>query len=361
MSELAGTLLSGRSWDELCQALREAGLTVLASESAGDDLDRAEALRLVTRLLRGGLENFVEHNDPTTPRLVSTCHETIKIVAENPDNNYLSSAVSAAHDYRVWGKRGTAAWLSFNTHAGGFGSGGKGTAAVMNGRDLETGGDGSFELFLSRDERHGNWLRLDEDSTHFIVRETVADPASEEQAELFIERTDGAAAPPPTEPEELGRQMASVGQYLGLVSGMADAWARANAARPFEFVDVGPGAALAYADPEIIFHQAYWELADDEALLTEVRPPDCEYWGFCLYNRWLESLDYRYHPISLNNQSARLATDGSLGIVVAARDPGLSDHPNWLDTTGHRRGTIGVRWVGKGVTDVIPQCRVIKV
>ena len=75
----------------------------------------------------------------------------------------------------------------------------------------------------------------------------------------------------------------------------------------------------------------------------------------------MESLDYRYHPISLNNQSARLATDGSLGIVVAARDPGLSAHPNWLDTTGHRRGTIGVRWVGKGVTDVIPQCRVIKV
>ena len=141
MSELAATLLSGRSWDELCQALREAGLTVLASESAGDDLDRAEALRLVTRLLRGGLENFVE------------------IVAENPDNNYLSSAVSAAHDYRVWGKRGTAAWLSFNTHAGGFGSGGKGTAAVMNGRDLETGDDGSFELFLSRDERPGNWLQ----------------------------------------------------------------------------------------------------------------------------------------------------------------------------------------------------------
>ncbi len=361
MSELADTLLSGRSWDELCQALREAGLQVLASEDSGDGLDRAEALRLVSRLLRGGLENFVEHNDPAAPRLVSTCHETIKIVAENPDNNYLSSAVSAAHDYRVWGRRGTAAWLSFNTHAGGFGSGGRGTAAVMNGRDLDTDDDGSFELFLSSNERSGNWLRLDEDSTHFIVRETVADPASEEQAELSIERTDGGGPPPPADPEELARQMAAVGQYVGLVSGMADAWARANAERPFEFVDLGPGAALAYADPEIIFHQAYWELADDEALLVDVTPPDCQYWGFCLYNRWLESLDYRYHPISLNKRSAQLSDDGRLGIAVAAKDPGLPDHPNWLDRAGHRRGTIGVRWVGMGVEDVIPQCRVVKV
>jgi hypothetical protein len=44
-------------------------------------------------------------------------------------------------------------------------------------------------------------------------------------------------------------------------------------------------------------------------------------------------------------------------VIVSARDPG---HPNWLDTAGHARGTIGVRWVGKGVPEVIPAARVVR-
>ena len=42
--------------------------------------------------------------------------------------------------------------------------------------------------------------------------------------------------------------------------------------------------------------------------------------------------------------------------VIAHRDPGV---PNWLDTAGHRRGTVGVRWVGPDVVDVLPSTRVV--
>ena len=34
--------------------------------------------------------------------------------------------------------------------------------------------------------------------------------------------------------------------------------------------------------------------------------------------------------------------------------------PNWLDTAGHQRGTVGVRWVGPDVVDVLPTTRVVK-
>ena len=34
--------------------------------------------------------------------------------------------------------------------------------------------------------------------------------------------------------------------------------------------------------------------------------------------------------------------------------------PNWLDTAGHRRGTVGVRWVGPDVVDVLPSTRVVQ-
>jgi hypothetical protein len=43
---------------------------------------------------------------------------------------------------------------------------------------------------------------------------------------------------------------------------------------------------------------------------------------------------------------------------VAHSDPGV---PNWLDTAGHHRGTVGVRWVGPDVQDVLPSTRVVKV
>ena len=52
-----------------------------------------------------------------------------------------------------------------------------------------------------------------------------------------------------------------------------------------------------------------------------------------------------------------LFCDGSVRFVIAHRDPGV---PNWLDTAGHQRGTVGVRWVGPDVVDVLPTTSVVE-
>src|SRR5438445_13891895 len=101
---------------------------------------------------------------------------------------------------------------------------------------------------------------------------------------------------------------------------------------------------------------AYVELARDEALVVEFVPPVCDYWMVALHNHWMETLDYRFHPITLNNATAHVAADGSVRVVVATRDPGV---PNWLSMAGHARGVLGVRWVGKDIDDVIPTTRVV--
>ena len=93
-------------------------------------------------------------------------------------------------------------------------------------------------------------------------------------------------------------------------------------------------------------------------LIVEVTPPECEYWMIALHNHWMETLDYVHHQSTLNCHSAELEPDGSVRFVVAHRDPGV---PNWLDTAGHRRGTVGVRWVGPDVTDILPSTRVVTV
>jgi hypothetical protein len=75
-----------------------------------------------------------------------------------------------------------------------------------------------------------------------------------------------------------------------------------------------------------------------------------------LHNHWMETLDYRFHPVTLNSATAHVEADGSVQMVVSHTDPGV---PNWLSMAGHRRGVLGVRWVGPSVEDVVPSTRVV--
>ena len=103
---------------------------------------------------------------------------------------------------------------------------------------------------------------------------------------------------------------------------------------------------MAYAaggDPKIAYYHSFFELEDDEALVVNLYPPECDYWNIQVSNYWLESLDYRYYQIHLNLHTAIYRDDGSVQVVISKRDPGV---PNWLNTTGHNVGTMCVRWLG---------------
>ena len=355
--ELREQVVSGAAWDRFCDALKDVGKLVQDPRAPADALDRAEGYRFLSRLVRYGFESFLEYSDPLYPQLHRGSHETIKIIHENPDNLYLGARVDGRHAYRVFGTLGTARWMSFNIHAGAFGSGGRGTAAVLDARDLVLGQDRSFELFLGGERRGANWLPLPPDAGSLIVRQTFADRSSERASELAIERLDAHERPAPLAPEHVGRALAATPMMMRALVEMALSWSDDLARHKNRFAEVMPAAAAIFRDPEIQFHVCYFELAPDEALVVEARPPECDYWMFVLSNHWLETLDYTRHRITLNHHSAVLEPDGTVKVIVAARDPG---HPNWLDTAGHARGTIGVRWVGKGVENVVPSARVVR-
>ena len=84
--------------------------------------------------------------------------------------------------------------------------------------------------------------------------------------------------------------------------------------------------------------------------------PEYVAWNFQLDNYWMESLDYRYLPVNLNKRSAYPNADGTVTIVVAARDPGVR---NFITTGGHTSGTMLLRWV-KARTHPHPRCEVVK-
>ena len=350
-------VLSGQAWSEFCRALEAAGRKVLDARAGDDELDRVEGYRLLTRFVRYGFEGFLEFADPLAPVLHCATHETIKIIHENPDSLYLGARIDGRHSYRVWGKLGTASWMSFNVHAGAFGAGGRGTAGVLDAQDLVLEPDRSFELFLGGPPREGNWLPLPSDASSLVIRENLADREREIPSQLQIERLDATEAPSPLTPERIDRALTTTIGFLNAITEMALEWGSFLEQHPNTFADSIPPAAEPFRDPSILFHVAWFALAEDEALVVDVVPPECDYWMFVVHNRWLESLDYRHHRITLNDSNAVLEPDGSLRVVVSHRDP---KHPNWLETAGHRHGTLGVRWVGPSVDDVIPSARVMK-
>ena len=99
-------------------------------------------------------------------------------------------------------------------------------------------------------------------------------------------------------------------------------------------------------DPNIRYYHSYWRLAADEALLIEAQPPECATWNFQLNNHWMESLDYRHRRVHVNKFTARYGAAGAVRIVVAAAPPAdAAGDCNWIDTCGHRCGTMCFRWV----------------
>jgi hypothetical protein len=191
-----------------------------------------------------------------------------------------------------------------------------------------------------------------------IVRQTFLDREVEQPAELRIERIGGDGQPSPLTAERLDKGLtAAAGLVVGcstLFSGWAQGFQKHTNELPKFDDSVSMGAG---GDPNICYYHSYWQLGPEEALVIEVTPPDCRSWNFQLDNHWMESLDYRYHRITVNKHTAHYRDDGSVRLVVAHRDPGVE---NWIETAGHQQGTMCFRWI-RADAHPQPQTRVVKI
>ena len=100
MDEVTKKVVDGTAWREFCDMLADAGNAILEAGNPDDPLDRAEGFRMLTRLLRCAFETKLEYGRSEDPQLICTCHETMKIVGENPDNHYLGASLDGKYDYR---------------------------------------------------------------------------------------------------------------------------------------------------------------------------------------------------------------------------------------------------------------------
>jgi hypothetical protein len=360
MSDAEQRMISGQAWAEFCDTIKRAGEQILRPETPADAFNRAEGFRYLSRLVRAGLEWYVEFNDPAFPVLYKPSHETIKIGADNPDNIYEKAVLDGRHDYRIRGTRGTVHYISLATSKGSY---------AENFRQIETGfldsnqfsvePDGSFEIIVSSRSQPGNWLPVDPESESLLIRQTFLDRAREIPAEITIERLDKGATPAPLSPERFDANLRRASVFVENTARLFADWSQSYLPRPNELPPADQKLCHSVGgDPNIFYYHSYFELAEDEALVIDVeRIPECRSWNLQVDNYWMESLDYRYHTIHVNKYTAVHRPDGSVRIVIAGRDPGV---PNWLDTAGHRNGTLCFRWIGAAEI-VHPTARVMKI
>lgn len=347
------------AWQEFCDQLAKAGELLERDDLELDDFDRAEGLRYLSRLLRAGLVSFAENVGPKHP-VFRPMPELVKMGLDNPDNYYVSASVNGRLRYRIRGRRGSIHYLGFAAQNQNFAARDRltGGAGHLEDSQLHLDADGRFEILASVEPQPGNWLRMNPDTVQILVRQTFLDRRREQPVDLEIECLDAEGPPAPLDPQRArGALLGSALYAIGCARWFADWVAQFRERAPLNQFHL-PGEEqhrLVGGDPNIRIWLGRWRFAPDEALVIDVTPPRCHYWNFQLGNIWAESLDYRFRRVHINSGDAQTRPDGSVRIVVAHRDP---DVPNWLDTAGHRHGTMCVRWV-RADAHPEPHCRVV--
>ena len=357
----AQRVASGKSWNEFCDTLKAAGAALQFPGTPRDSFNQAEGYRYLSRVARAGLTAFIEHADAKAPVLHRVVDETTKLGADNPDNFYQTAALDGRYEYKITGRRNSIACLSFGTQSGHYGEGGGlPPTGHIESDQIEMDEDGCFELILSCKPQDRNWLPMTLETGTLVVRQTFLDRDAETPAELKIERIncpEHECRPSPLTPQQLDEGLKKVGALTAGAPLLFAKWARDFQKHSNELPLFDPEVSLAAGgDPNITYYHSHWAIAQDEALVIEVMPPECEYWNFQLNNYWMESLDYRHHRIHTNKHLAHYEDDRSIRLIVAHEDPG---RPNWIETAGHTSGTMCFRWV-RAKDPPQPQTRLVK-
>ena len=334
------------TWHQFCDVLKEAGDLLIESGVPQDEQTQADGLRYLSRMARAALEWYVEFNDPAFPELYRPAHETIKLGADNPDNLYQKAVIDGRYEYRLKGTRGTVDYISMATSRGSYAENfTQVETGFLDGNTLAVEADGTFEIVISQAQQTGNWLTVSEDSESLLIRQTFRHRDQETPAEITIERLDRHATPEPLELMTAIAHFEKATAFYRNTTRMFADWSQKISQHP-NTLPLWDQAfcQMVGGDPNILYYHGDFKLPNGDAMvITLPSIPACQTWNIQVDNYWMESLDYRYHRVSLNQAQASVNDNGSVTLVLTATDPGCA---NWISTAGHSEGTLCFRWVG---------------
>lgn len=360
----AARLRSGEAWQDFCAVIAQAG-TMIDRFPDASDLERAEWFRFLTRLLRNGAERFVENCEPFRPRAQITGWRT-SINVQMPDQDHYLTEWDEPVDMRYYGNRNTtpyfvlAAWSAKQPKDLGarswaplgfagvdeFDPATLKTGAFLSSDDVHFDDEGNFSITLSQQPPAGggDWLRLEPDSVGLLMRVVHHRRAEEVAPTIHVERLDGAP-PRPLTAAEASAGLAKMGQWLLSYSELVRSWWHDNFKHRPNHLRFSRTTYLSNGGvPDRHFAFGSWACDEDEALVVEFTPPECEQWIFQLCNIWHENLDnYEDGQGYVTKFRAHYEPDGAIRVIVAAENPGIGG--NWVDSFGHTAGIMGLRLI----------------
>ena len=313
----------------LLDAIAEAETLVRDAPHIESEADLLEGLQY----LAGGIAactHLAFDYDRDHPFLQSGTGPFTKMGLDNPDTLYFGTRVHAGREYVVTGTRGTTTDLSFQLLGGDYTDANvPDSETAFDDRKLDVAADGSFE-----------WRFTPAVNAQLVIREVYND-WSAQRGSVAIARTDTAGtAPPPLSMDLIEKRWATAGRQL--VQRIKTwlqfpQWFYTNLP-----VNTMVAPRLTPGGLATQFSSAgHFDLAAGQALVITLPATDAPYLGFQLGSLWYISLDYINHQTSLNGTQAQVDPDGMIRIVVADRNPGVT---NWVETLGHRKGFLQFRW-----------------
>jgi hypothetical protein len=307
--------------------------------------DVVEGLDYLAGSIRAALASAWSY-DPSAkdfPYFIRSATPYTKVGLDNPDTLYFSARIREDAEYVVTGRRGGTADLSFQILNGDYTPADvPDSLTAFDDRDIEINPDGTFELRFGppRQGAGTNYFRLGPRAAMLLVREVWSDWTAE-PGRIAIHRVDClGAAPEPADEQKLAKRYNAaakslVGQLKTFLQFPEWFYLKLPANTMTEPRLTPGGLATQYSSA------GHYALADDEALIVTVPISEAPYQGFQLGSMWYISLDFINHQTSLTAEQARHDPDGMLRFVVSAQNPGVA---NWLETTGHSRGYLQIRW-----------------
>jgi hypothetical protein len=386
-------------WNRFADQLKEIGDKIVGPTGAKGPRERAEGFRYLVALITAAQELEMEV-DRAHPRLTRMFTPMRSFIADGTDTLYHEAKLDESLAYEVTVRRGDDLFFSIVVYASDY-EGMREMVSFLIDHDIAFEGEegdqvATIHISAERPEGAKNWLELKGKQPFVLTRqyfpESVAevDDGKYREATMAIRCIDDAPVPSTYGPNDLSTGLDRIVAFmhdtvdaaLGIsafvalnmieydqdVANPTRIGADGNLILDEERHDEYTADEVAdMVDPKVVANNlpgpgigyigASFKLADDEAILIDGRDVPCRYWSCQLLNHFLQSGDYRYHTVSLNNRQVHFDEDGSFRIYASRENPGVK---NWLDTEGHRRGQIVFRTL-LAETDMDPELSVIKI
>jgi len=373
---------SQAAWNHLADELKRVGAKLVGPTGARGPRERAEGYRYLVRLIAAAQE-LVFEADRDRPSLARMFTPTRKFIAEGTDTIYHEAKLDAAQSYQMTIRRGDDLFFSVVVYAEDE-DGDKLIVDDLKDEDIvfaDVEGEQVAKIHISAERPGGgeNWLKLDGRLPFILTRQyfpefvTEVDAGKYRQAIMNIESTAKATAPAEYREEDLTegieRMVAFMDDTLDSALGIS-AFVGLNmieyertATSPTRIgadgnlvlddeshEEYSPDELAEMVDPRVVANNlpapgigyvgAMFKLANDEAILIEGKDVPCRYWSAQILTKFLESGDYRYHRVAINNRQVEVDGDGRFRIYASHTNPGVR---NWMSTQGYSRGQIVLR------------------